>query len=61
VRASDIVILDTPRGDLVELSSSSYSLSLYSSKVGSRHNANVGATPGGSSSISIGELWPNID
>jgi hypothetical protein len=55
------MILDTPRGDLAEISSSSYGLSLFSSKAGSRHDAATGATPGGSSSVSIGDLWPDID
>jgi hypothetical protein len=55
------VVLDTPRGDLVEISSSSYGLSLFSSKVGSHHNEGAGATLGGSTSVSIGELWPDID
>jgi hypothetical protein len=55
------MILDTPHGDLVEISSSSYGLLLFSSKVGSRHDAGAGVIPGGSSSISIGELWPDID
>jgi hypothetical protein len=35
VRASDIVILGTPRGDLIDVSLSSYDLSLFSSKAGS--------------------------
>jgi hypothetical protein len=57
VRASDVMILDNPHGDLVEISSISYGLSLFSSKAGSRHDVGVGAMPEGSSSISIGELW----
>jgi hypothetical protein len=60
-RASDIMILDTPRGDLVEISSSSYSLSFFSLKAASHHNENAGAVPRGSWSLSIGELWPNIN
>jgi hypothetical protein len=55
------VILDTPRGDLIEVSSSSYVLSLFSSKASSHTNEGTGAMPRGSSSISIGELWPGID
>jgi hypothetical protein len=43
--ASDVVILDTPRGDLVEISSSSYGLSLFSSKTGSRHDEGARAAP----------------
>jgi hypothetical protein len=41
------VILDTPRGDLVEISSSSYGLSLYSSKAGSHHEEGAEVAPGG--------------
>jgi hypothetical protein len=37
-------------------------LSLFSLKDGSRHDEDARATPGGgSSSVSIGELWRNID
>jgi hypothetical protein len=60
-QASDVIILDTPRGDLNELSSSSYGLSLFSSKAGSHAGEGVGAMPDGSSSVSIDELWPRID
>jgi hypothetical protein len=55
-RTSDIIILDTPRGDLNEISSSSYDLSFFSSKAGSHLDEGAGATPGGSSSVSVGEL-----
>jgi hypothetical protein len=41
------VILDTPQGDLVEISSSTYGLSLFSSNVGSHHDEGAGVTPGG--------------
>jgi hypothetical protein len=60
-RGSDVVVLDTPRSDFVEISSSSYGLSLFSSKDGSHHDEGAGAAPRGSSSISIGMLWPDID
>jgi hypothetical protein len=57
------MILDTPLGDLVEISSSSYGLSLFSLKANSCHVE--GTRPclrgGGSSSISIGDLWPDTD
>jgi hypothetical protein len=43
VQASDIIILDTPRGDLSGLSSSSQGLSLFSSKAGSHPGESVGA------------------
>jgi hypothetical protein len=59
-RASDIIVLDTPRGDLIEVSSSSYGLSL-SLNTGSHPDEGIEAVPGGSSSLSIGELWPGID
>jgi hypothetical protein len=49
------VILDTPRGDLVEISSSSYGLSLFSLKASYHQDGGVGAVPReGSSSISMG-------
>jgi hypothetical protein len=49
-QASDVIILDTPRVDLSDLSSISYSLSLFSSKVGPHPRENV----------SISEFWPEI-
>jgi hypothetical protein len=55
------MVLDTPQGDLADISSSSYGLSLFSSKDGSHHDEGVVAAPRGSSSVSIGELWPDID
>jgi hypothetical protein len=55
------MILDAPRGDFMEISSSSYGLSLFSSKVGSRHDVGAGVVPRGLPSESIGELWPGID
>jgi hypothetical protein len=55
----DIICLDTPSGEVVEISSS-YDLSVFSSGVGSPHAEGVGATPAGSSP-SIEELWPDID
>jgi hypothetical protein len=61
VQASNIIILDTPRGDFIEVSSSSYNLSLFSSKTGSHHDGGAGATPRESLSVSIGDLWPEID
>jgi hypothetical protein len=47
-QASNIVILDTLRRDLIEVSSSSYDLSLFSSKAGSLHDEGMRATSGGS-------------
>jgi hypothetical protein len=55
--------LDTPHGDLIEASSSlssSYNLSLFSSKAGSGHIAGEGAAPKESSSGIISDLWPEI-
>jgi hypothetical protein len=60
-QASDIMILDTLRGDFVEISLSSYGLSLFSSKAGSHHDEGAGAVHEESPSVSIGELWPGID
>jgi hypothetical protein len=42
-QASDVMILDTHRGDLVEISSSSYGLSLFCLKADSRHGENARA------------------
>jgi hypothetical protein len=61
MRALDIVILNTPRGGLIKILWSSYGLSIFSSKAGSRHAEGTRAVPGGSSSVCIGELWPDID
>jgi hypothetical protein len=61
MRASDIMILDTPRGDLVKILSSSYGLSLFSLKAGSHHDEHVGAAPRGSSSVSIGDFLHGVD
>jgi hypothetical protein len=55
----DIICLDTPSGEVVEISSS-YDLSIFSPGADSPHAEGVGATPVGSSP-SIGELWPDID
>jgi hypothetical protein len=41
-RASDVIILDTPHSDFVEISSSSYDLSIFSSKTGSNHDEGKG-------------------
>jgi hypothetical protein len=55
----DIISLDTPSDEVIEISSS-YDLSVFSSGAGSPHAEGVGAFPVGSSP-SIGELWPDID
>jgi hypothetical protein len=61
VRVSDVIILDTPHGDLIAISSSSYKLSPFSSKAGFGHIVGVGAAPEKSSSVSIDDLWPGIN
>jgi hypothetical protein len=53
--------LDTPRGDFIEISSSSYDLLLFSSKASSDHDRGVGAAPRGASNMSVGDVWPEID
>jgi hypothetical protein len=40
---SDVTVLDTPQGDVIEISSSSYGLSLFSLKAGSHRDEGVGA------------------
>jgi hypothetical protein len=47
VWASDVIVLDTPRGYLIEVSSSSYGLSFFSLKAGSHHDEGAGPHPGG--------------
>jgi hypothetical protein len=55
----DIIILDTSRGDLNDFSSNSYGLLLFSMKASSHPGKSTGSS--GSSSVSVGELWPRID
>jgi hypothetical protein len=45
-----------PRGDFIEISSSSYNVSLFSSKAGFHHDGGADAAPRESSSVSIGDL-----
>jgi hypothetical protein len=52
--------LDTPSCEANEISSSC-NLSVFSSKAGSQRDEGAGVAPGGSSSASIGKLWPGID
>jgi hypothetical protein len=56
----DIIYVDTPSGEVIEISSSS-NLSVFSSGADPQCTEGVDATPMGSSSVSIGELWPDID
>jgi hypothetical protein len=63
--ALDVIILDTPRGDLFEVLSSSYGLSCFSTNASSHPDEGMGGAPGGggvggSSSVSVGELWLGI-
>jgi hypothetical protein len=58
-RGMDIIYVDTPSGDVAE-KSSSYNLSIFSSRANSEGAEVVTATRE-DSSPSIGELWPNID
>jgi hypothetical protein len=60
-QTSNVIILDTPRCELNECSSSSYGLSLFSSKACSHPGKGAGAMLDGSPSMSVGELWPEID
>jgi hypothetical protein len=57
----DIIVLDTPSGEVIEICSSSCDVSIFSSKASSQHDEGTRAAPGGSSSASIGELWHDID
>jgi hypothetical protein len=50
-----------PLGDVVEVSSSSYNLSIFSLKASSQRDEGAGAAPRKSSSVSIGDLSPEID
>jgi hypothetical protein len=61
VHASDVDLLNAPHGGIIEISSSSYGLSLFSSKAGSDHDMGAGAVLVESSSVSIGYLWPEIN
>jgi hypothetical protein len=54
--------LNTCCGEVIKISSSSsYQLSLFSSKGGPIHHAGEGAALGEPSSSSIGDLWPEIN
>jgi hypothetical protein len=49
------------RGDLIEVLSSLYNLSIFSLKASSHYHKGAGVTPRESSSISIWDLWPEIN
>jgi hypothetical protein len=55
-----VIYVDTPSGKVVEVSSSC-DLSIFSSRADPQRVEGVEVTPEGSSSMSIGELWPDID
>jgi hypothetical protein len=55
----DVICLDTPSG-AVEVSSS-YDLSIFSLKTDAQFSEGGGNAPEGSSSVSIGELWAEMD
>jgi hypothetical protein len=57
----NVIILNTPHGYLIKISSSSYELSIFSLKTGSHHDEGTGAVRGESSSVSIGGLWREIN
>jgi hypothetical protein len=60
--ALDIDILDTLRGEIIGIpSSSSYELSLFSSMADIVPDTGGGVAPGELSSSSIGDLWPKIN
>jgi hypothetical protein len=61
VQASDITLLNAPRGYIIDASSNSHESSLFFWKTGSGHGVGVGATPEESSSVSIGVLWNEIN
>jgi hypothetical protein len=59
-QAPNVIDLDNPR-DFIEISSSLYNLSLFSSKDGSYHDRGVDAAPRKSSNVVTGDLWLEID
>jgi hypothetical protein len=56
----DVIDLDTPSAKVIEISSSC-ELSIFSSRATPRCAEGGDGAPEGSSSMSIGELWPDID
>jgi hypothetical protein len=56
----DIIDLDMPSGGVIKISSSC-NLFAFSSKTDPQRAEGIGDTPEGSSSVSIRELWPDID
>jgi hypothetical protein len=56
----DVICLDTPSGEVVEVSRSC-DLSIFSSKTDAQFTEGGGNAHEGSSSVSIGELWVAMD
>jgi hypothetical protein len=56
VPASDVIVLGISRHDVIEVLLSSYGLSLFSLKVGSHPEENIVSL-----SVSVGEVWSEID
>jgi hypothetical protein len=59
-RDLNVICLDTPSGEVVEVSSSC-NLSVFSLKTNAQFTEDGGNTPEGSLSVSIGELWAEMD
>jgi hypothetical protein len=57
----DIIVMDTPSCEVIEISSSSCILSIFSSKASSQHDEGTGAALRGPRNASIGELSLDID
>jgi hypothetical protein len=57
----DVIVLDAPSREAIEIYSGSYNILIFSLKASSQRDEGVGAAPRGSSSASIGKLWPDID
>jgi hypothetical protein len=57
----DVNLLNAPRSDIIEILSSSYELLFFSLKDGSGHDVAAGAMREESSSVSIGDIWPEIN
>jgi hypothetical protein len=60
MRDLNVICLDTPSGEVVEVSSSC-NLFVFSPKTDAQFTEGGGNTPEGSSSVSIGELWAEMD
>jgi hypothetical protein len=56
----DVICLNTPSGEVVEVSSS-YDMSIFSSKTDAPFTEGGGNAPEGPSSVSVGEFWAEMD